>query len=141
MAPRKDIAHYWMDRIEEQNTRNLELSKKETKRLLRELYKEQGEKLFHKIETVFLKLLSDAADGKIYINDLYRTHTYHELLNYFNECAKAIGGEQVKITEDALIDMYELSKAVVEKEVPKSLVKSSFVVPTAINAKQAIHQT
>ena len=142
MAPRKTNKHYWQDRVREQNERNRKRTNDETKRLLRQLYQEQSEILHAELGDIFLKMLDDAAGhNRIYLNDLYRTNNYHRLINHFNECAKAIGGEQVKVTEDALLNVYALAQATVEKNLPKNMITPTFVVPEAINPEQVIHQT
>jgi len=50
--------------------------------------------LYLNILDVFSKMEKDkASEGKIYLNDLYRTNNYHILLNYFNESARRLGGK------------------------------------------------
>ena len=132
--------------MQEQNLRNLRRKNQETLKLLAALYSDQREKLYHQMEDTFLKMLDDAAEhNKIYLNDLYRTNQYHVLMGYFNECAKGIGAEQVKITEEALLDIYELAKATVEKNVPQGALRAPFIMPSSApletSAKQVIHQT
>ena len=141
MAPRKDIEHYWPDRLLEANQRNLKRTKKETEKLLRKLYKEQSEELYAYLLDVFAKIAADKEDGKVYTNDLFLTVRYNEIINHFNECAKNIGGEQVKITEEALIKTYEEAQEEIDKYIPKDKVRTSFLVPTAISAEEAIRQT
>lgn len=138
--PRKSTKHYWIDRIAEANERNLKLSKREYTRLLKELYAEQSEKLRQSIANVFMKMLADSEDGKVYMNDLYRTNAYNELLNEFNERARALGSQQVKITEEALVKAYEMAAKVVSENVPPESISTSFNVPSAVDPKQAIHQ-
>lgn len=142
MAPRKSTKYYWIDRVAERNARNLKLTKEQCRKLLRELYQEQSEELKAALTDTFLKIVSDkASDDKIMMNDLYLTNKYHLLLEEFNKRAKELGGKQVEITEKALLDVYQLAQETIEKELPKGLVKPSFVVPAAIDAKEAIHQT
>lgn len=141
MAPRKDIEHYWPDRLLEANQRNLKRTKKETEKLLRKLYKEQSEELYMYLLDVFAKIAADKEDGKVYTNDLFLTVRYNQLIEYFNKCAQKIGGEQVKITEAALIKTYEEAQEEVDKYIPKDKVRTSFLVPSAITAEQAIRQT
>lgn len=76
---------------------------------------------------VFNKVIGDIeTEQKIYTNDLFRTNTYHLLLEYFNDCAQKIGGEQVKITDEAVLYMYKYSKSVVESFAPKGLMRTEF---------------
>lgn len=77
--------------------------------------------------------------GKVYLNDLYRTNTYHELYQHFYNCCMALGQEQEAITERSLIKAYEEAKATVERYVPKSAIRQHFSIPSAIDATQAVH--
>jgi hypothetical protein len=130
-------------RIQQANERNLKRTQAETEKLLRQLYMEQNQKLYTQLLDTFNKILNDAdkGDGKIYTNDLFLTNKYHELIKYFNECAKAIGGQQLEITEAALLRSYNYAQSVVESFAPSGAVQPSFLVPQAIKAEQAIRQT
>lgn len=132
--------NYWVSRIQEENARYYAMSVEETEKALRELYDTQGRKLYDEINRVFLKMSSDAADGKVYLNDLYRTNNLNLLLSYFNKRAKAIGGGQIKITEKHLIDAYEHAREVVGDSVPHGAVRPVFVVPSAVDASQVVQQ-
>ena len=70
---------------------------------MRRLYADQSRKLYDELLEVFAKMAADSADGKIYLNDLYRTDSFNRLLEYFNMCAKDLGAQQVVITEDTLV--------------------------------------
>lgn len=133
---------YWAKRVEQENAAALHRTIKETNKELRKLYEKQAKNLYDELIRVFIKMEEDNAEkGKIYINDLYRTNSIYELLNYFNECSKKIGGKQVKITERALIKAYEEAQEIVGANAPKSIVRSQFVVPSAVDTKQIVNQT
>lgn len=134
-------APYWVRRIQEANSRNLKRTNAQTEEALKQLYQEQGEKLYQQLLDVFVKLDSDSQDGKIYTNDLFRTNNYYQLIQYFNDCSKTIGGQQVEITESALIRTYEYARSVVEGYAPKGIIQPGFVIPSATTPKQAINQT
>ena len=113
---------------------------RQTNKALRELYKEESRKLYKNILLVFAKISADSIDGKVYLNDLYRTNNYFRLLDEFNRRAKAIGGKQLIITEKSLIKTYKMAKEIVEKGVPADQVRETFVVPSEITPKQAVNQ-
>lgn len=133
--------NYWAKRIEEENKKALVRTISETNAALKKLYKTQSESLYDELIRVFIKMQEDSEDGKIYLNDLYRTNNIYLLINYFNECAKKIGGEQVEITENALIRAYEEAQKIVGDNAPKSIIRSSFFVPSGIDTKQIIQQS
>ena len=132
---------YWQNRIEHERKMELERTVKDTNKALRAIYAEQSKLLYNELLDVFAKMEADSAEGKFYINDLYRTNRIHLLLNYFNSCAEKIGGKQVKVTERALIKAYEDAKRMVGDNVPKSIVSSQFVVPSAITTKEIVNQS
>ena len=132
--------NYWVQRINEENQNFYKRRVRQTQEELRKLYDEQGRKLYDEINRVFLKMVSDAEDGKVYLNDLYRTNNYHLLLNYFNKCAKTIGGKQVKITEKHLIEAYNRARQIVEDLTPQGIIRPTFVVPSAVDAEQVVRQ-
>ncbi len=85
------------------------------------------------------KIANDSEDGKIYTNDLYRTQQYFELIQYFNKCAEAIGGKQLKITEKAILDMYNYARSVTETFLPKDYKLNPFMIPEMVKPEDAIH--
>lgn len=132
---------YWAKRIEEENRRAYKRTVEETNRELRKMYEKQSQSLYDELVKVLIKMDRDEENGGIYINDLYRTKRIYALINQFNKCAKKIGGKQIEITEKQLIRIYNLSQQIVEECSPKSVIRPSFVVPTAIDTKQLVNQT
>lgn len=135
-------SNYWKQRIEQQRLKALHRTVKETDEQLTLLYNEQAEKLYDELLRVLVKMENDSADGKLYINDLYRTNRLGQLVHQFNKTAAKLGGKQIEITEKALIGAYEKSQKIVEANVPKRLlpVYSQFVRPSAIPTEQIINQ-
>jgi SPP1 gp7 family putative phage head morphogenesis protein len=140
--PRKDLEHYWPDRIIERNERNLKLTTKECEKELTKLYAAQGELLRDEINKVLLKVVSDLANGnELLINDLYRNRRYWRLLEHINQNLTNLGKEEISITEKHLIKMYEITEQVIEDNVPEGLIKDSFLVPQVIDLKDVVHHT
>lgn len=135
------MSEYWKERIQKELENDLKRTIGETNKSLRAVYKQQSERLYDELVRVFIKMENDSADGKLYINDLYRTKNIYELIEYFNSCSKAIGGKQVKVTERALITAYENAQKVVGADMPKSLIRPQFLVPSTIDTKQIIRQS
>lgn len=137
----KSTLLYWNARVEQEGRKQLQMTIEDMEKELRKLYAGQSKELIHNLYDVWMKMERDMEEkGKTYLNDYYRTSAYTELLDHFNECAKALGGEQELITERYLIQAYEESKATIEQYAPKGLPKRSFNVPTAVDAKQVVHQ-
>lgn len=132
---------YWAKRIEEESEKAYKRKVVETNRALRAVYKEQSEELYKELLAIFSKIIKDSKDGKLYINDLYRTNKIYALIEEFNKCSRKIGGKQIKITEKALISIYDEAQKIVTDTLPKRIVYPSFSVPSAVDTKQVINQT
>ena len=136
----KSTRYYWTARIMQENHRNLLSTVEEMDGELRRLYERQTKALLADLYGVWMKMERDTEEhGHVYLNDLYRTDSYNRLLECFNSCAEILGGEQVEITERYLIDAYERAKRVVEQNVPDTYPRNTFVVPTAVDARQVVH--
>lgn len=138
----KSTLLYWPARVEQENRKGAQRTVEQMEDELRRLYKDQSEKLFQEIADVFMKMERDQEEkGKTYLNDLYRTSAYNELLQHFNSCAKELGAGQLEITERYLIRAYEQAKATVDKYIPDNIPLNTFSVPSAVDARQVIHHT
>lgn len=136
----KSTMLYWPARVAQENRRNLRATVEDMEGELRKLYAAQSKELIQQLYDVWMKMERDSEEkGKVYLNDLYRTDSYNRLLEHFNECARALGGTQEEITERYLIEAYERAKETVSKYVPSTVPKPTFVVPTAVDAKQVVH--
>lgn len=131
---------YWKERIEREKKAARKRTIKQTDAELRKLYEKQSQKLYDELLSVLSKIEHDSEDGKLYINDLYRTNRMYELIEYFNKVASKIGGKQIKLTEQALIDTYNHAQEIVGNDIPKSLIDTTFTVPSAVDTKQIVNQ-
>ena len=136
-------SEYWARRVRQMNQKAADLIGEEAQKELVKLYKHQAEQLYYKILNVFAKMQKDnAVDGKIYLNDLYRTNTFHVLLNYFNESARRLGGKQVKITQQKMLKAYQMAQDIVSKVEPDiGKMRPMYINPRTINPRQIIRQT
>lgn len=132
--------NYWAERIEREGRAARQRTLQQTDRAIRQLYEQQAELCYRDLLNVLSKIESDSLDGKLYINDLYRTNRIYDLIVYFNKMAKVLGGKQVKLTERAIIDTYTKAQKIVGDTLPKSAIRSSFVVPSAVPIKQVVNQ-
>ena len=131
---------YWEERIRQETEDYYKMSIKAQEEALRAMYVQQSQKLYNQIIKVYLKIMDDNSEGKLFINDLYRTQSYHLFLNYFNKCANKLGGAQVKVTEKALIAMYDFARKTIAKNVPKGVAQPIFTVPSAVKTEQVVRQ-
>jgi SPP1 gp7 family putative phage head morphogenesis protein len=122
---------YWADRINYANEYNRQKSLEQVEKELAEIYQHQAVELKAEIYAVFDKIESD----NYIINDLYRNNRYWELLGHINEKLRELGADEIEITEDFLIKVYQFTQEEIEKEVPGVLrPSSSFLNVDAIDA-------
>lgn len=132
---------YWQERVRKQQEIDYKENQATLKKELHRVYKAMAKELEGEILRVYAKVEADKADGKdLQINDFFRNNRYWALLERTNELLKGLGQEQIEITLPALVELYEKSMATITKEAPESLVKQAFVVPSAVDAKQAVAQ-
>lgn len=137
------MSNYWQNRIKQMNQKSLQLTTAQAQKELLKLYQGQAKTLYLNILDVFSKMEKDkASEGKIYLNDLYRTNNYHILLNYFNESARRLGGKQVKITQKNMLTAYQMAQDIISKVEPEAgKMRPVYINPRTINPKEAIRQT
>lgn len=125
------------------NQKNLQRTVQQTQKQLQLLYRNQSTQLFNQLNAVFAKMERDlATDGKIYLNDVYRTNNFHLLLNYFNQNARKVGGKQVKIVQQSMLQAYKNAQKTIAQLEPKiGKMRPMFQVPNAVDAKSVINKT
>lgn len=132
---------YWQERVRKQQEIDYKENQATLKKELHKVYAKATEVLQSDILRTFAKVEQDKWDGKpVQINDFYRTARYWQMLERMNQLIAELGEAQTNITLPALVELYEKSMATITKEAPESLVKQAFVVPSAVDAKQAVAQ-
>lgn len=133
---------YWQERIQEEREKSYKRLNAETERELARIYREQAEGLRDDVLRVFAKMESAKEAGEpIAANDLYRDKRYWTLLDEVNARLKALGQEQIKITEPAIIQAYREAVEAVDENVPQGrIVSASLLNAHAIDAEQIVNQ-
>lgn len=136
-------SQYWIRRVKEMNQKAVQLNTEQAQKELLKLYQNQSNELYYRIMHVFAKIDNDKLEnGKIYLNDLYRTNTFHLLLKSFNESAKKLGGKQVIVTQKYLLNTYQMAQDIIAKIEPQAgKMRPMYINPKTIDAKHAIRQT
>lgn len=111
---KKKMSNYWTDRVIYQNEINFERSAATTKKKLAQLYKKTANSITTDI-TLLLDKLNKPAE-EILINDLYRNNQYYWLLSQINKKLTQLGQEEVKILNEELLKMYQLTSSLVQNQ-------------------------
>lgn len=135
-------SNYWQERIQEQEEKIYSSAAKDTEKALAALYNTVIQQIRDDILKVYAEVEADKAAGvELQINDFYRNNRYWELFNTINEKLQALGEKQIKITQPAILKMYEDTQVIVEEGVPKDKVNPSFLHTKAIDGKQVLFQS
>lgn len=135
---------YWQTRIQEQQEKAYNRLTRDTERELARLYREQAIALRNRILEVFSKIQSAKQTGEpIQVNDLYRDNRYWTLLEEINERLRALGEEQIRITEPAIIQAYRDTLDVVDENIVPVTenLDTAFLNARMIDANQVVNQT
>ena len=133
---------YWQDRIAEQREKSYERLNEDTERELARIYREQAKGLRDDALEAFAKMEADKkSDAPLAANDLYRSRRYRTLLDEVNARLKALGQEQIRVTEPAIVKAYEDMLGLVDENVPQGYcVSPSLLNAHAIDATQVVNQ-
>lgn len=140
MQMKRKSDKYWEKRIQEQLEHAYDRTDAQTTKALAEIYTQTAQQVQADILKVYSKV-SELKQGDIQMNDFYLNRRYWNLLDTLNERLNDLGQAQIKITEPAIIDLYNQALAAIEDEAPDFLVERSFLVPSAVDGKQALFQS
>lgn len=132
---------YWKTRIANQNEKDIQRTWRENAKELRNIYKYAKEELAKEIVLAYVKIQEDmgTAEG-LKVNDLYRTKRYWDLLDYFNSLGRKIGQKELVITEQAILDTYNMAQQTIVEYLPKDVIRSAFVNPAGLDPQRIIRQ-
>ena len=133
---------YLQKRIQEQQVKALARTEKETQKELAEIYNQTILQVRAEILKVFAEVEADKAAGReLQINDFYRNQRYWDLFDTINDRLVALGEKQIKITEPAILAMYNETQVILDEGIPKDKIRTQFLNTKAVDAKQALFQS
>lgn len=132
---------YWENRIQEQLDKSYSRTEEETARELAKIYSQTAEQVRDDILKVYAKVDSLKPGEVIQMNDFYLNKRYWELLDRLNDLLNDLGQEQIRITEPAIIDLYNKAISAIDAEVPKGLIKNQFLNVKRVDGSQALFQS
>lgn len=97
------MSNYWESRRQKQQDLLYDKKQKELEDYLVDLYR----KAFQRIEVDAKMLwLEITEQGKTQVNNLYRYNRYFVLMNTINSILSTLGSEEIKITEEKMMELY-----------------------------------
>jgi SPP1 gp7 family putative phage head morphogenesis protein len=112
---------YWYDRIDYQSGKAYNKRLHKVDKQLQFEYQRALKDIELDMVALYDKLVSEAANGEIRPNDLYKYNRYFEMHNKINQRLTALGGKEVKIYHAELLSMYQQVQDIITKEAPHVL--------------------
>lgn len=108
--------NYWAKRIQKEHDTLHKASLTDLQRQYVKMYQAALRDIQRDVKDLYDKILKDSADGKIRMNDYYKYNRYFQLQNRLNQRLTELGAENIKITEEKLLKMYDVSWKLVGEE-------------------------
>lgn len=109
--------NYWQKRELEQRDLIFDKTLAEYEKELKKQYQQALKAVSRDIEQLYDELLASSADGTLLASDLYKYNRYFSLMKSLNKQLKALGGKEINITKQKLLDMYAITSSSVGKSI------------------------
>lgn len=102
---------YWQKRELKQRELQYDRTLAQYEAELRKQYQQSLKAVSRDIEKLYDELLVSSADGTLLASDLYKYNRYFSLMKSLNKQLKALGGKEITITNQKLLDMYAITSS------------------------------
>ena len=109
--------NYWQKRELEQRDLIFDKTLADYEKELKKQYQQALKAVSRDIEKLYDELLVSSADGTLLASDLYKYNRYFSLMKSLNKQLKALGGKEITITNQKLLDMYAITSSSVGKSI------------------------
>lgn len=124
---------YWQERVLEQQEIAFDQIAGKTDYLLAKEYKRCFEEVTDQMLLLYDEIIVSAGDGSLLVSDLYKYNRYYKTLNVLNQKLSQLGELELKIMEDKLNKMYQVSSSITGKSLNFSPEFSGETARIAIN--------
>lgn len=108
---------YWQERELKQRELQYDMTLAQYEAELKMKYQQSLKAVSRDIEKLYDELLASSADGTLLASDLYKYNRYFSLMKSLNKQLKALGGDEINITKQKLLDMYAITSSAVGKSI------------------------
>lgn len=108
---------YWQERELKQRELQYDMTLAQYEAELKMKYQQSLKAVSRDIEKLYDELLVSSADGTLLASDLYKYNRYFSLMKSLNKQLKALGGDEINITKQKLLDMYAITSSAVGKSI------------------------
>lgn len=108
---------YWQERELKQRELQYDMTLAQYEAELKLKYQQSLKAVSRDIEKLYDELLASSADGTLLASDLYKYNRYFSLMKSLNKQLKALGGDEINITKQKLLDMYAITSSAVGKSI------------------------
>lgn len=113
------MSNYWVDRLDEQNTRLLDKTEEELIQQIIKLYKSVLLGLKKDVRRLYQDIQANNARGIVSISDLYKNDYYYKLISKLNKELLELGSKEIQIYEKTFLEMYEKEQNLMKEVCPK----------------------
>ena len=113
------MSNYWIDRLDEQNTRLQDKSEEELTAIIIQLYKSVLLGLKADIRKLYQDIQANNEKGIVSISDLYKNDYYYKLVAKFNYEILKLNGKEIEVYEKSFLEMYKKEQEILEQYAPK----------------------
>lgn len=129
---KRNSAEYWADRLSRQNQHIADKTVEEIESRMRQYYRAASADITREAESLYQKILSEAADGEIRPNDLYRLDRMYHLQSKIHKRLQELGVREIELFGNKLRTLAEL----VDKSTVSGLPDAARNSPWAVLPKE-----
>ena len=111
------MSNYWADRTFKTRINLQDIQEQKFLKQLAKEYKATGNRVIERLGALYNELLQATANNTLLASDLYKYNKLYEVLPYINAQLRALGEQEIKITEQNLTTMYNLTSSTVGKSI------------------------
>lgn len=113
------MSNYWIDRLDEQNTRLQDKSEAELTAIIIKLYKSALLGLKADVRKLYQDIQANNQKGIISISDLYKNDYYYKLVAKLNNELLKLNEKEIEVYEKSFLEMYKKEQEILTQYAPK----------------------
>lgn len=109
--------NYWQERQLEIRERQFAAVAGQYEKELAVKYQQAANRTIKDLTALYDKLLSSSGNNKVLVSDLYKYNRYFSIIKNINKQLKALGQQEIEITDAKLLDMYSKTSSSVGQSI------------------------
>ena len=130
---------YWQKRINTASDKLYNAQLKSTNKDYANVYHNALQGIQKDMDRLYDKLVKASPNGVVRNIDLYTYNRFYELQGQINKKLKQLGQKEINILTDNMINMYNITSAIIGSNIPQKLIKQSFITLPNNRVKQLLN--